>query len=180
MVSKKVQLEFAPASKAFDLKAFNCGEKSLDDYLRFYALKNDKKQISKAFIAYNPAHPRDVIGYYTVSSAQITYNEYPESLREKIPGYPIPAMRIGKLASSLSARGQRIGAALLKDAFLRAITASDQVAIYCIIVDALNKKAASFYIKYGFVPLKEDGNTLVLPMKTVFFAAEDRASSVDR
>ncbi len=167
-----MQPEFVPASKDFDLKAFDCGEKSLNDYLRFYTLMNDKKQISKAFIAYDPVRPRCVLGYYTVSSAQITYDEYPESLREKIPKYPVPAMRIGKLASSLSARGQGIGAALLKDAFLRAVAASDQIAIHCVIVDALNEGAASFYIKYGFVPLKDNGRTLVIPIKTVISAAD--------
>ena len=45
-------LEFSAASKDFDFKSFDCGEKSLNDYLRFYALKNDKNSISRIFIAY--------------------------------------------------------------------------------------------------------------------------------
>ena len=166
-------LEFSPVSRDFDLKSFDCGEISLNNYLRFYALKNDKSQISKTVIAFDPANPKCILGYYTISSAQITYNEYPESLRGKIPRYPVPAMRIGKLASSITTRGQGIGAALLKDAFLRAIVASGHIAIHCIIVDALNKSAALFYTKYGFVPLKDDESILVIPIKTVIEAAAE-------
>ena len=102
-----------------------------------------------------------------MSSAQISFDDYPESLRDRLPRYPVPAMRIGKLASSVQARGQGVGAALLKDAFLRAIAASKEIAIHCIIVDALNEGAASFYSKYGFVPLKDDSLTMVIPIKTV-------------
>lgn len=161
-------LEFSAASKDFDFKSFDCGEKSLNDYLRFYALKNDKNSISRIFIAYDTQdNTRTVLGYYTVSSAQIAFEDYPEGLSGKIPRYPIPAVRIGRPASSVTARGKGVGAALLKDALHRAVAASQEVAIHCIIVDALHEKAAAFYRKYGFTPIKDDLLTLVIPMAAI-------------
>jgi GNAT superfamily N-acetyltransferase len=82
-------------------------------------------------------------------------------------------MRIGKLVMNLAFQGKGIGAFLLKDAFLRAINISTEVALFCVIVDAIDEKAASFYTKYGFVPFQDYPYTLVLPLKTIIEAAED-------
>lgn len=86
---------------------------------------------------------------------------------ERFPGILFPAVRIGRPASSVTARGEGVGAALLKDALHRAVAASQEVAIYCIIVDALHEKAAAFYRKYGFTPIKDDLLTLVIPMAAI-------------
>ena len=56
---------------------------------------------------------------------------------------------------------------MLKDAFLRALRISSEVALHFILVDALNEKAKSFYLKYGFIPLHDDSLTLVIALKTV-------------
>lgn len=159
-------IKITPISKSFNLKAFECGEDSLNGYFRFYAVKNDKNNISRTFVAFDTVDPVSVLGYYSVSSAQIFFEDYPESLRDGLPKYPIPAVRIGKLATSIHARGRGVGAALLKDAFLRTISASKDFAIHCILVDALNENAVSFYGKYGFVPIK-DILTMVIPIETV-------------
>ncbi|MDT8298920.1 MAG: hypothetical protein RQ801_11500, partial [Spirochaetaceae bacterium] len=121
-------LEFSIASKSFDFKGFDCGEKSLNDYLRFYALKNDKNSICRVFIVHDPQDdPKAVLGYYAVSSAQIAFEDYPEGISGKITRYPIPAVKIGRLACSLSVQGQGVGAALLRDAFYRAIAANQVI-----------------------------------------------------
>ncbi len=164
-------LEFSAPSKTFNFKNFNCGEPSLNEYLRFYALRNDRSSISRLFIAHDPdRNPREVVGYYTVSSAQVAFENYPEGAGGKIPRYLIPAMRIGRLACSAAHQGRGLGAALLKDALMRAVTANQVMAIHCVLVDALNEKAAGFYSRYGFVPVRENPLTMVLPMATILDA----------
>ncbi len=76
-------------------------------------------------------------------------------------------MRIGKLAIDLKSQGKNIGAKLLKDALLRAVNISSQVALHFVVVDALNEKAKSFYLKYGFTAFVENPLTLVISLETI-------------
>lgn len=162
-----MNIEIIPISKRINKNDFDCGIEDLNQYLRQFAIPNDKKNIGKTFAAVYENNKSQVLGYYSVSMAQILFNELPDSIKKGIPKYPVPAMRIGKLAVDLRFQGNNIGALLLRDAFLRAINVSSEVAIYCIIVDAINKKAKSFYMKYGFIPFYKNPLTLVLPIKTV-------------
>ena len=136
-------------------------------YLRQLAIPNDKKNIGKTFVAVEKLNQENPIGYYTVSIAQILFNELPEPIKKGLPRYPIPAMRIGKLAIDLKTHGNKIGAFLLKDALLRAVNISSQVTLHFIVVDALNKKAKSFYLKYGFTAFDENSLTLVISLETI-------------
>ena len=52
--------------------------------------------------------------------------------------------------------GQGVGEMLLTDAINRALTAAKNLAIYAIVVDAKNARAAEFYRTYGFRPFPLD------------------------
>ncbi len=160
-------MKILPISKNIKKKEFDCGIEDLNRYLRQFAIPNDKKNVGKTFIAVDDADPLQPVGYYTVSMAQIRFEELPEDVRKGLPKYPIPAMRIGKLAVDTSSQGRRIGAFLLKDAFLRAVKISSEVALHFVVVDALNENAKAFYLKYGFIPLGSDSLTLVIALKTI-------------
>ena len=98
-----------PLTSTVDRKEFNCGIKELNQYLARYALQNDKKKIGRTFVAVSGDNPTRVLGYYTVSMAQIELQDLPPELKKGLPRYPVPAMRIGMLAVDLSAQGKGIG-----------------------------------------------------------------------
>lgn len=162
-----MDIEIIPISKKIYRKDFDCGIDELNTYLRQFAVPNDKKNIGKTFVAVEKSNTDKPIGYYTVSMAQILINELPEAIKKGLPRYPIPAMRIGKLAIGLETQGKKIGALLLKDALLRAVNISSQVALHFVVVDALNEKAKSFYLKYGFTAFEENPLTLVISLETI-------------
>ncbi|MBF9018719.1 MULTISPECIES: GNAT family N-acetyltransferase [unclassified Oceanispirochaeta] len=160
-------INFFPISKGINLKDFDCGDKDLNIYLSRFALPNDKKNISKTFVAINPEDPTKPLGYYSVSMAQVIFETLPQELQKGLPKYPVPAMRIGRLARDLSFKTKGLGPLLLKNAFERAISISSEVALNCVLVDASNEKAKSFYLKFGFIPFNDEPLTLVLPLKTI-------------
>ena len=162
-----MKIEIRPISKSIKLKDFDCSIAEMNTYLSRFALTNDKKNISKAFAATSEKDPAKPLGYYTVSMAQILFKEVPPEMRTGLPKYPVPAMRIGKLAVDKSMQNKGLGGLLLKDALLRAVNISPEVAIHCVLVDALNEQAKKFYLKYGFIPFKENRLTLALPIKTI-------------
>ena len=107
-----------------------------------------------------------VLGYYTLSTLSIDLSILPEKIAKKLPRHPIPAALIGRLAVDVSAQGKGIGKMLLANAIKRTLAVSNEIAIYAMVVDAINEEAVSFYKRYGFSILARDGNRLFLPLNS--------------
>mgnify|MGYP000845316900 CR=1 FL=1 len=146
------------------LKKFDCGIEPLNTYLSRYAGKNDILGIGKTFLALTPNN--EIAGYITLSTAQIQYEQLPENFNAKLPKYPIPSLRIGRLAVSTEFQKKGTGKWLLKQAFIKALQIADLTGIYVIIVDA-KESSATFYEQFGFIPLKDKNRTMFLLMDTI-------------
>lgn len=158
-------ITLVPISKALQKSSFDCGNPALNDYFRFYALKNDQLCIGKTFISLD--NYGAVTGYMTLSNAQIEADLLPDTIRKKLPRYPVPSFRIGKLAVDLRYQGSGVGAWLLRSALEKALSISASVGLYTVIVDAIDDKAKSFYLKYGFIAFSKHPLTLFLPIATI-------------
>ncbi len=145
------------------LHSFSCGNDNLDTYLKQFASQNHKKNIGKSFVA---LHEGRVIGYYTLSMAHIEFSDIPEGHNRGIPKYPVPVVRIGRLAVDTQLQGKKIGSALLIDALIKILEATKTVAAFAVVVDAKNENAKKFYSSFGFIEYKDD-MSLFLPMKTI-------------
>ena len=161
-----MELIFSPLSKLHDRNSFDCGEHSLNEYLRQYASQNIKRRINKVFVASPPQAPQQVIGYYGLSAGSMDANDLPEDLRRRLPRYPVPVVLLGKLAVAESHQGQGLGSILLADALQRIVQANQMMAVYAVVVDALNSRTAEFYQQFGFTPLPSQPLKLFLPMDT--------------
>ena len=146
------------------LKHFDCGIEPLNTYLKRFALKNNMLGLGKTFIALSDQN--QTVGYVTLCSAQAKFEELPEEYTEKLPHYPIPAIRIARLAVDKSCQGQGIGKYLLKQTFLKILQAAEITGIYLIIVDA-KESAVSFYEQFGFIKLPDYESTYFLPIETI-------------
>jgi len=140
-----------PLSSRHNLKDFDCGEDSMNRYLRHFAWQNDKIGLSRTFVVVEDGE-KHVKGYYALSSGNITYDDVPGE-KKGWPKYPVPIVLIGRFAADLRARGQRLGEMLLIDALKRSAQVSNEVGCYAVVVDALNDRARDFYLKYGFMQL---------------------------
>jgi GNAT superfamily N-acetyltransferase len=168
-VIKKGQLKFTfqKLNRDFARDEFDCGVESLNDFLKRYALQNLRKNISVTFVAVAEGDPKKILGYYSVSMAQVSFERLPADLARGIPHYPVPAMRIGRLAVDRAAQGLGLGGELLRHALYGAFDLSKEVGISVVLVDALDENAKRFYERYGFVPLIDLPSSLVLPMATI-------------
>ena len=141
---------------------FDCAVEELNSYLQKYSGQHERKGIGRTYVAINEGETR-VLGYYTISSSAVAFEVVPDNL----PRYPVPVALVGRLTVDNSVRGQRLGETLLLHALRSAQRASRIVGIYAVVVDALDKSAKSFYLKYGFKELSDDDLHLYLPMKTI-------------
>ena len=128
--------------------SFDCGEPSLNEWLRSRALKNETTGASRTFVTVE-AESGIVAGYYCLSAGSLALDDSPGRVRRNMPS-PIPIILIGRLAVDLSFSGQGVGASLLQDAILKGVEASRIVGARAFVVDALNDDAERFYRRFGF------------------------------
>lgn len=148
---------------------FDCGEEALNNYLWRYARQNHERNIARTFVAVDKNER--VLGYYSLASASIEFETLPAAHARRVPRYPVPAVRIARLVVDRSMQGKGLGGTLLADALRRVLTASAEVAVKVVLVDAKNDRAVAFYRRYGFMELSDAPMTLFLPIETVIEAA---------
>lgn len=148
------------------LRDFDCGEETLNLYLSNYAKQNDERGLGRTFVLMDGA---EVIGFYTLSSAQIKFGHLPSSLSKRLPRYPIPAIRLARLAVSKNHQGKGMGSLLLKHAFKRVLLASLNTGVAFVLVDAKDN-AKGFYEHFGFTRLSSEGDDYALPISSILKA----------
>jgi hypothetical protein len=70
------KLIIRPLDSAHNRSGFKCGIEALDRYLTKQANQDVKRRISRVFVAIEPDTPKEVIGYYTLSTLSIELINY--------------------------------------------------------------------------------------------------------
>lgn len=156
--------EHALDTALHDRQGFDCGVPELNDYLQRLAAQHRKRGVSTTWVLTDSEAPRVILGYYSLSAAQVDATQIGEADRRKLPRYPVPCFRMGRLASSRDQRGKGIGRLLMGCAVDRCLKAREQVAAYALIVDAKDESAQAFYEHYGFIRCLDQPMTLYLPL----------------
>ena len=151
-----------PLNKTHDRHSFDCGEESLNVFLKRYARQNEEKGLSRTYVAVKKDKPK-ICGYYTISSGSVSFENVPDNL----PQYPIPVVHLGRLAVDQSAKGHGLGKALLANALKRTAKISGELGIFAVEVYALNEQARKFYLKFGLTELKDDKLHLYITLKKI-------------
>jgi predicted GNAT family N-acyltransferase len=146
---------------------FECGNPTLDNYIQKQVSQDVKRELAACYVLCDNLD-KTVIGYYTLSSHSIKFEELPEDLRNKLPpAYKdIPTALLGRLAVSKARQGKRLGQCLLIDALNRCAALSENIGTLAVMVDPIDEKAVSFYEAYGFINLP-DSARMFIPIKTI-------------
>lgn len=166
-MSEQLALIIEPLGNNHNRAAFSCGTDDLDNYFRRQASQDTKRRIARIFVVRSESDNETVLGYYTLSALSIDLSALPSDFAKKLPKHPIPAALIGRLAVSSESQRTGIGKLLLADAIQRTLAVSDEIAVYAMVVDALNTEAKAFYRSFGFIKLSSDTNRLFLPLKSI-------------
>jgi predicted GNAT family N-acyltransferase len=156
--------ERALDASVHDRADFACGVPALDDYLRRFAVQQIRKGVSTVHVLVDTDAPGRILGYYSLSAAQVDVLQLRDADRKKLPLYPVPCFRIGRLACRADQQGQGLGRVLIGCAVERCLMARRQVAAFALIVDAKDASARAFYEHYGFTVCADSPMTLYLPL----------------
>jgi GNAT superfamily N-acetyltransferase len=152
-----------PLSAEHDLTAFDCGEPTLNDWLRHRALANESR-FSRTYVV---CEGHRVAAYYCLSAGAVARAAAPGKMRRNAPD-AIPVSVIGRLAVDRAWQGKGLGADLLADALNRIAAASRSIGIGAVLVQAKGEAAREFYMKCAeFIEYPGDSRTLFLPIETV-------------
>ena len=149
---------------------FGCGQDELDRWFRERAGQDERRNLARVFVAGDDT--LGVVGFYSLGAFTLALDEMPADLARKLPRYDaIPAALIGRLARDERMRGQGLGDLLLGDAVARTLSAGRDLAVFAIVVDAKDNRAANFYIEFGFQPFPSRPERLFLLTSTAALIA---------
>ncbi len=145
-------------------EGFNCADAALNEFLLRQAGQQQRRGFGKSYVAV-AEDGVPITGFVTVSAGQIATTSL--STQSKLPRYPAPILRIGRLAVDVRYQGKGIGQDLLAFALRLAVEFSQRVGLYAVVVDAKHDKAKAFYTKLGFIACVDSPLCLYLPVATL-------------
>lgn len=143
------------------LEGFQNQHQSLVDYLRRFALRHAEKDLlARTFLAIEGTGVAErLAGYFTLATTSVerTAVEPIESLK-RLPGFPIPAVLLARLAIDERVQGQGLGRFLFEEALglTLQLARSGPVAFRLFVTDAIDEAAAKFYERFGFSRLADE------------------------
>ena len=144
-------MEIRALRESDDRSAFHSGDPELDLFFQRYAGQNQfRHHIGATYLA---VEANRIAGFVTVAPGEMEARTISAHLRKGMPRYPLPILRLARLAVDESFRGTGAGAQLMYFVFQLALTMARDFGCVGIVVDA-KPGAESFYLQYGFSNLE--------------------------
>jgi GNAT superfamily N-acetyltransferase len=132
-----------------DRSSFTSGDEDLDRFFRKYAATNQiDLYIGTTYVLEEAG---EIQGFATVAAATLHAEDFPASRARSLPRYPLPALRLARLAVDKAHRGRGVGTNLLRYVLVLALEMSQKVGCVGVVVDA-KPPAVTFYSQFGFRP----------------------------
>ncbi len=148
-----------PLADAHSVDGFDCGERTLDDWLKRRALANQFSGASRTFVVVD--QEGRVCAYYAMAAGAVSHQMATSKVRRNMPD-PVPVMVLARLAVDRRVQGSHLGASLLQDAVNRASAVAQHAGVRALLVHALHERAKQFYEHFGFQVSAAHPMTLML------------------
>ncbi|SNQ48547.1 putative acetyltransferase [Frankia canadensis] len=154
-------------TEALDRTTFSSGDHTLDGWLRHHALDHQQDRTTNTFVIVDDGR---IAGYYCLATAAV--ERIPGSRwRSRRPTEPVPAMFIGRLAVDLRHQGRGLGARLVRDAVMRALTVHRMVGLPLLLAHCAAPSSRDFYRHLGFREVRFDPYLRALPLRAAAAAS---------
>ena len=156
-----------PLSDAHDVEGFDAGVASLTTWLTEHALQAGRAGSARTFVVTDAEQGGRVVGYHAIAAASIERTLATRRAARGMPGHPVPAILLARLAVDRSVQGRGVGAWLLQDAMRRAVSASEDFGVRVLLVHAIDQRARAFYERFGFEASPTDPLNLQVLIKDI-------------
>ncbi len=180
MVNTEGEIRIRRLESQDDRSGFRSGNIDLDRFFQRYAGQNQfRHHIGTTYVAIQTG---GITGFVTVSSGEMMAEGLPKPLRGRLPAYPLPILRVARLAVDERFQGHGIGRLLLRAMLELALEMRDRAGCTGVVVDA-KPNAVDFYSGLGFKVIKLVSGALgerpepvamFLPIREIAVAADER------
>lgn len=144
-------MEIRPLRETDDRSKFRSGDFDLDRFIGRYAGQNQfRHHLGATYVAVESDR---IWGYATIAAGNLERDALPRSLRRALPRYPMPVLRLARLAVDETSLRRGVGTSLLRYVFRLALKMAEGYGCVGILVDA-RSDAVSFYTQLGFSRLE--------------------------
>jgi len=159
-------MEIRALREGEDRSRFQSGDPDLDRFFHRFAGQNQFKHYLG--VTYVAVDGDAILGFATVAPGHVEIDDLPASARKKLPRYPLPVLRLARLAVDQAARGQGLGRQLLGFVCRLALRMAGDYGCVGVVVDA-KPDAVDFYQRYGFLSVdalegRSDARPAPIPM----------------
>lgn len=147
----ELEIQFRALKAKDDRSTFFCGNIELDRFFQQYAGKNQFRH--HIGITYILSTSNKIVGFITVSAGEIAVDDLPSQSRRRLPEYPLPVMRIARLAIDKQFQGLELGKKILRYSFQLALDMKSHYGCVGVVVDA-KQESIRFYNQLGFHSLE--------------------------
>ena len=132
------KLEYEILSSEHDTSKFTCVEQDLNEFLQSDALSYQAMRVSTTYVFMEP-ECQDIVAYVTLccDNVMLTENEKEDEDIDPETTFPVPAIKIARLAVHKDKEGRGIGTYLLEFAVGLATDVSEKIGCRFVTVDAL-------------------------------------------
>ena len=143
-------MEIRALRESDDRSRFRSGDADLDRFLQRFAGQNQfRHHVGVTYVAVDEGR---LLGFATVAPGHVEIDDLPAAARKKLPRYPLPVLRLARLAVDQDARGQGLGRRLLRFVLELAVQMANDYGCIGVCVDA-KPDAVDFYRRYGFTSI---------------------------
>ena len=151
-----------PISEADDAAGFDCGNDDLNAWLSHRALRSEQRGDARTYVSID-ADSGQIAGFYAISAWSMDRRAVSGFLARNAP-QAVSVILLGRLVTSLDARGIGLGADLLTHAIRQANVATSALGARALVTEAKDADAASFYAHMGMRPIAGQPDTFAMPL----------------
>jgi len=135
-----------------NLKNFDCGKKSLNDWLKDNARRSEAKGAARTYVL---CEENEVVGYYSLSNGAVMKSHY---LPQESSGLPnmIPGILIGRFAIHKARQRSGLGTKLAVDAFENIVKVACWSGVVAAYLHVDEQSAFNFWVQLGFQASLDD------------------------
>lgn len=149
-----------------DRDSFDCGQPDLDDYLRRTARQHADKGVSRTYALVDDVQEDAILGYMTLALCEVMPERLPVKFAKKY-AHPVYGVKLARLAVRRTRQREGLGQLMMLRAMDRALAVAETAGIAGFFVDAKDRAAQQYYLRFGFLSLTDDPLRLFLPVATL-------------
>jgi GNAT superfamily N-acetyltransferase len=153
LAEEEIQLQHQIYCDGININGFDCEESQLNDFIYKEVSDYHNQRLGITYLFY---HEEDLVGFVTISMADIRTQKLPLDDRKSIHLENYPAIQIGQLAVDKKYKCKKIGKKIIQWCLKEAIEYSAEIGCRFLVLNAL-PTSVGFYEKCHFKELKERG-----------------------